>query len=235
VALHDQAGVALSFDDDYEADWFAADHYFGPKYGWKVTFFVTYPNMMTEQDVAQLKSLATEGHEIGCHGLHHVSASVFLQDHTVADYISQEVDPAMAILQARLGIVTTSFAYPHGTSTPDLDAAMPKQFNLLRDTKDGQVIGAALFEVDKANNFLVYGHGIDQIHGVAPGSLRTALQDAYDNNKILMLYGHRPVDGTPLGYQTSYATLEEICDFVKTHGMKFYRMNELAARSSAKQ
>jgi peptidoglycan/xylan/chitin deacetylase (PgdA/CDA1 family) len=227
--VHDLAGVALSFDDCFEEDWAAADAYFGPTYGWKATFYVTYPHMLTTTEVTTLKGLLASGHEIGCHGLHHVSAAVFLAEHSVADYMNQEVLPARDILTAKLGVEPTSYAHPHGTQTPDLNAALLNKFTLLRGVGFGSTgVTSPMFLASPGQNSLVEGQGLDQISGISSAGLDLALQAAYDENKILIIYGHKPVAGTPTGYQISYETLERICRFVKSHKMTYYRMKDLA-------
>jgi peptidoglycan/xylan/chitin deacetylase (PgdA/CDA1 family) len=224
---HDLAGVALAFDDCWESDWAAAAATFDPLYGWKATFFVTYPHMLTEANVASLTGPLAAGHEVGCHGLHHVSAATFLADHSVAEYKAQEVLPARNLLIAKLGVEITSYAHPHGTTTPELDLELAKQFKLIRGIGFTEGVLDPKFRVTPWLNQAVVGKGLDQINNVSSAGLNLALQAAYDENKVLLIYGHQPLPGTTTGYQMSYETLDQVCRFVKTHGMKFYRMQDL--------
>ena len=225
---HDLAGVALAFDDCWESDWAAAAATFGPIYGWKATFFVTYPHMLTTVDVASLKGLLAEGHEVGCHGLHHVSAATFLADHSVSDYMTQEVLPARDLLVAKLGVEILSYAHPHGTTTPELDQELAKQFKLIRGIGFTEGVLDPKFRVVPLQSQVVYGKGLDQINSVSSAGLDLALQAAFNENKVLIIYGHQPQSGSTTGYQISYETLDQVCRYVKTHGMKFYRMQDLA-------
>jgi hypothetical protein len=50
---------------------------------------------------------------------------------------------------------------------------------------------------------------------------------ARDNNKILSVYSHHIVEEVTEEYQTSIATMEMICKFVRVNNMKFYTISEL--------
>jgi hypothetical protein len=47
------------------------------------------------------------------------------------------------------------------------------------------------------------------------------------NNKIVIFYAHKPVPTFQNNYETEYQTLIEICNYVKSNNMKFYKMSEL--------
>jgi hypothetical protein len=53
------------------------------------------------------------------------------------------------------------------------------------------------------------------------------LEYAKNNNKIVIFYAHKPVSTFQNNYETEYQTLIEICNYVKSNNMKFYKISEL--------
>ena len=53
------------------------------------------------------------------------------------------------------------------------------------------------------------------------------LEYARDNDKILILYGHKPVFDGEVGYTTDIRLLELICSYAVENNMKFYRLRDL--------
>ena len=85
------------------------------------------------------------------------------------------------------------------------------------------------------NSPLVSGLGID---GVA-GDSRTnyflgLLEYARDNNKILVVYAHRPVAEVTGANQTDIRTLLSICNYIRMNNMRFYGLSELDEKEPSK-
>lgn len=123
-------GLALSFDDASIAEWHALRPMFR-QYGARVTFYVT---RYLRQDAAKkdmLRELAADGHDIGAHSVDHFRAPMYVEDHGLAAYLKEEALPSIQVLRDD-GYDVTSYAYPFGARTSELDDAMLAHVPLLR-------------------------------------------------------------------------------------------------------
>ena len=125
-----QAGLALSFDDAGIIAWLSARPLF-QQYGARVTFFVTRYDTLHEDDLAGIRELAADGHEIAAHGMRHLSAPAYVEDHGLAAYLADEALPSIELLRAD-GYPVVSFAYPHGARTSEIDRALAEHVPVLR-------------------------------------------------------------------------------------------------------
>ena len=125
-----QAGLALSFDDAGISSWLSARPLF-QQYGARVTFFVTRYDTLTEDDLAGLRQLGDDGHEIAAHGLRHLHAPSYVEANGLAAYIADEVLPSIELLLED-GYPVASFAYPYGARTGEIDRALAELVPVLR-------------------------------------------------------------------------------------------------------
>lgn len=219
------AGVVLSFDDAYVSEWFATNQEL-KKYSWKGTFFVSKINTLKQHQIQKLLELQKEGHEIAGHGLNHYNAADFTRVHTIREYMHQEINPMLDLMNF-YGLKVTSFAYPYGGRTKKLDAALLKKFKIIR--------GRAFCEevANKQgcyynNSNLVFSFSIDDSHNhFNLPHLLGLLDYAKKNNKILILNSHKTVKKVTGDYQTKNETLAFICQYVKRNNMQFYTLSDL--------
>ncbi len=123
-------GLALSFDDTSVDAWHAMRPQFQAASA-RVTFFVSrYPAMRAEQR-AQLAELAADGHAIEAHSVLHLRAPEYVEDHGLAAYITEEVVPSIELLRSD-GFPVTSFAYPFGARTHEIDRAVLQHVAIVR-------------------------------------------------------------------------------------------------------
>jgi peptidoglycan-N-acetylglucosamine deacetylase len=220
-----KAGVIISFDDAYVDDWYNTNKIL-KKYDWKATFFTCKINTLNHSKIKKLLQLQKEGHEIAAHGLNHYNAATFLNDHTINDYLNEEIDPMMRLMNF-YGFKITSFAYPYGARTKALDAALLKKFKIIR--------GRAFCEKDASKQGSYYNHSklifsfsVDDTHEhFNITHLLNLLDYAKKNNKILILNSHKTVQEVYGDYQTRNATLEVICQYIKKNNMNFYSVSDL--------
>lgn len=220
-----QAGVVLSFDDAYVDEWFEADSVL-KKYDWKATFCVCKIDSIGKPQLKKLHQLQDEGHEIAGHGYHHFNAVKFVQSNGIQEYVKQEIDPMMVSMK-RNGFNVTSFAYPYGERSNELDTVLSSKFKFIR--------GRAFCE-DKPeregcyfrNSKFAYAFDVDNshVHFSIPYLLEL-LDDAKKNNKILFLCSHRPVKNITANYQTKIETLAFICKYMKLNNMKYYTFSDV--------
>ena len=220
-----EAGVVITFDDDYVNEWVEVNSILEP-YDWKATFFVTKFNQLSQEKIQKLKNLKNFGHEIGGHGLNHLNAPSYIAINGASQYLSQEIYP-MANLMSENNLTPTSFAYPFGARNATTDALLLDEFQILRGTCYGNQSPNSQ-NCYFTSSRIVLGLGIDKnyAHFSIPYFL-SLLEHAKQNNKIVVFYAHKPVLHFQNNYETEYQTLIEICKFVKHNNMKFYKISEL--------
>jgi peptidoglycan/xylan/chitin deacetylase (PgdA/CDA1 family) len=220
-----QAGVVISFDDDYVDEWFEVNNVL-QRYDWKATFFVTRFNRLSTPKIQKLKDLKTGGHEIGGHGLNHVNAPTFISSNSTTEYLNQEISPMLDLMNNN-NLSPTSFAYPFGSRNTTTDNLLLNQFQIVRGTTYGNSNPASQ-NCYYNNNRLVFALGLDKnySHFSIPYFL-SLLEYAKNNHKIVIFYAHKPVKTFQNDYETEFQTLIEICNYVKNNNMKFYKMSEL--------
>ncbi|MFV8375644.1 polysaccharide deacetylase family protein [Flavobacterium sp. LB1P71] len=218
-------GVLLSFDDTSINEWYKADKILH-QYSWKATFCVSKINTLNHSEIKKLLQLQKEGHEIAGHSLHHFDAPKFVTKNGINAYMNQEINPMLALMHF-YSFKVTSFAYPFGFRNPAIDIALFKKFKIIRGTTYGAE--DPFFQNCYFNNTkLVFGIGIDTDHpNFSIPYLIKLLDYAKRKHKILILFGHKPVQKITANYQTKMETLKLICKYVKKHHMSFYTLSEL--------
>lgn len=223
--VESQAGIVLTFDDDFVDEWFTTNNLLKP-YDWKATFFVTKFNQLSTDKVQKLKILKEEGHEIAAHGLNHLNAPAYIGTHSNTSYLEEEIFPMLKLMNEN-NLTPTSFAYPYGARDTSIDQILLNEFQIIRGTTYGQQ-NPAYQNCYYNNRPLVFGLGIDNSypHFSIPYFI-SLLEYAKKNNRIVIFYSHKPVATSNAAYETEYQTLIEICKFVKNSHMKFYKISEL--------
>jgi hypothetical protein len=115
----DDAGLLLSFDDDYQSDWEENFDLFD-RYGAGVTFFLTgefTPFCLRARD---------RGHDIGYHTARHLN----LRTVTMPVFLEETLG-ALDVYR-RAGIPLSSFAYPFGFSEPWMREVLAGSFAIQR-------------------------------------------------------------------------------------------------------
>jgi hypothetical protein len=137
------AGLSLGFDDAYVEDWYASAELLR-RHGAAVTFFVSNYGELTATEKGYLRALADDGHAIEAHGMGHRNAPSYVDEHGLDRYLADEIVPLLAAMRGD-GFAPTTFAYPFGDRTPELDAALLEEFTLVRslDYLDENLINSA--------------------------------------------------------------------------------------------
>jgi peptidoglycan/xylan/chitin deacetylase (PgdA/CDA1 family) len=125
-----QAGVVLSFDDAAVDDWIAgADLY--DAYGATLTFFVAYFDNLDADKRSELHALNARGHAIEAHSVDHLRAPLYVEQLGLTSYLHDEALPSIRWLEDD-GFDVTTYAYPYGARTSEIDDAMLEHVPLLR-------------------------------------------------------------------------------------------------------
>jgi Polysaccharide deacetylase len=125
-----QGGLALSFDDSNIDAWYGARALF-QAHGARVTFFVTRYDWFTDLGRTWLHELAGDRHEIAAHGLRHRNGPNYVIEYGLRAYLDDEVLPSLQLLRDD-GFTVTSFAYPYGRRTGEMDHALLQYFERIR-------------------------------------------------------------------------------------------------------
>ncbi|MCK9592647.1 MAG: PKD domain-containing protein, partial [Methanoregula sp.] len=220
------AGIALTFDDSSIDKWYAIREKL-QNYGAHVTFFVSgYGNLEQGQKDKLLELQNVYGHEIGFHGTHHTEAGTYIQNPpTVQDYIDYDITPGLNQMRND-GLNVVDFAYPGGSDNSNATVALQAYFGHIRDTYytwDDEIN----YEYG-SNQAFIKGIGIDDLsYGNTIEDIKAGILTAKEEDRILITYGHIPIETATQDYQTSYARLDVILQFVSDNDMEFYTVSEL--------
>lgn len=220
-----QAGVLITFDDDYVDEWFKADKILA-KYKWKATFYLTKPQLYTKKQFRQLRKLKSKGHELGAHGFNHFNALTFYTNNSFSIYLKNEIEQTAQLLKKKR-IKTNSFSYPFGAHNIATDSLLLKNFTSLRTTTYGKQAPEKQ-QCYYKNDAILQGLGIDNHYPHFDISyFLSLLQYAKENNKIVIFYVHKPVLEAKNTLEIEHKTLISICEYVQKNNLKFYTPNDL--------
>ena len=228
----------MSFDDRFIREWYQLRPLF-QKYNAHVTFYITRFDSLTPTEITQLKTLQRDGHEIGCHGAIHVNSVAYVRQHSMQQYLNDEIYPALSAMK-RQGFRPTSFAHPGGAHNDAIDRELLRQFVLLRDVAlvERTLAGITLrwsvrlmpsiyhhFDGDPTVDALLFDEGA----GLDLSDLRVAMRKAKEDGTTLMLFGHKPysLSVKPGGYGFLTERLDSILANSQRLGLKTYTMSEL--------
>ena len=227
-----KGGIVITFDDRYVDNWVWADSVL-THYDWKATFCVSGPQVLSNAHFGNLRDLKASGHEIAGHGVAHRNAVDYVAENGIDVYLSDEILPMINTMKME-GIEPITFAYPYGTHSQEIDDTLLTYFNVLRSTTYSWVVPeeqSCFYEGDPVVN----GLGTD---GVASDSrinyFLGLLEYANDNQKILIVYAHRPVAEVTGSNQTDIRTLMALCDYIRMNKMRFYTLTELNDKTPSK-
>lgn len=225
--------MVLSFDDRNFDDWLAALPLFD-RYGVKVTFFIS--GVIDARALEVSRQLVARGHAIGSHSVHHLKALDYIREHSMEEYVRNEIQPQLDAWRAA-GIPVTSFAFPSSSSDAATERALLATFRHLR-------IGGLMAPGDLLSNRDPFFVPIAQVaakHSLnskgidyAPAredrtfeQIEGAFTRAATRGEILTLYAHgiRNIGGK--GHFITPQALEHL--FIKARELKlpFYTFDQL--------
>lgn len=118
-----RAGLALALDDNAIDAWFGVRELLAA-HGAHVTFFVTRWYSRSDQERAQLRELADDGHDVEPHSVNHLHAPDYVRAHGLAAYMSDEMQPSIDGLLEAGYLPPTMYAYPFGEAIDELNTAI---------------------------------------------------------------------------------------------------------------
>ena len=228
-APNHKAGFALTFDDYGIESWYAMRDTF-LKYKVKATFFVSNFHTLSEVDINKLKTLESDGHEIGCHTFDHegVGRDYHYDNSRINEYLSKQIIPAFNNMKDA-GFNPVSFAYPYGERNEAYDNAVKAYFPYLRTTaSDHNRRLSQLEEIfhKKGKHYsILAGDGMDNHYHHKLDEIREAFIKARENGEIITLYSHRIEDDNS-SYAISPQKFKNIIKIAQEVGLEFYRFKD---------
>ncbi|WP_224999275.1 polysaccharide deacetylase family protein [Cesiribacter sp. SM1] len=225
-----QAGICISFDDRSIKEWYSLQELLA-RYNAKVTFFISGAAALTAEEVRMLKELEQQGHEIGSHGALHVRARDYIREHSYQEYLRDEVFSNTRALEKK-GFLPTAFAYPYGRGYWFTDLLLEKHFKAIRHAVSTDSIRGLsatddiFFKLGESKELVAAS--IDANVHLNKEAIDNALQKAATENKVLMIFGHKPAQApSPGSYTFNIALLEYILQQANKHNLEFYRVSDL--------
>lgn len=123
-------GVALSFDDAYVDHWLTGTDLYA-RYGARLTFFIAYFDHFKDAQKTELHELAARGHAIEPHSINHLRAPLYVEQKGLTAYLQDEALPSIRMLRDE-GFDVTTYAYPYGARTAEIDEALLRYVDLVR-------------------------------------------------------------------------------------------------------
>lgn len=223
-------GICLSFDDRSINEWFRLRELFNNN-GVKVTFFITQPDSLNEDEITKLKILQKDGHEIGYHGNLHVASEYFIKENSYLEYIDTEINQGIETMES-LGFNCVSFAYPYGAKYWFTDFILSKKFDLLRgvsplnEEKDLTNMDEIYYSFDDDKTLSAMGFDVNS--GVTKSMIDNAIERSIINQEVLLLYAHLPTTiEQQSGYSFDVDLLRHIIQQANKRNVGFYPIREL--------
>lgn len=224
------SGICISFDDRAIHEWYSMKELL-KQYDVKVTFFVTQFDSLDASEIAMLRELALDGHEIGSHGALHVMSEKYIKENSYKSYLQNEIRSSISSMK-KAGFEPLSFAYPYGSKYWFTDFLLLRDFRILRGVtglnkqKDLTLLDDIYFDFD--GDRTVSAIGIDHGSGLTEIMIQQAMQRAVDRNEVLLLYGHCPANSMEgASYNFDVKLLEFVLMEASGNNLKFYKISEL--------
>ncbi|MFA6816312.1 MAG: polysaccharide deacetylase family protein [Lentisphaeria bacterium] len=227
-------GVLLTFDDNNNIDsWYNAIDLFR-EFNAKATFFINAPDEINNTQWQQLKELAEQGHDVGCHGWRHEKAVDYCHSHSLEAWLRNEILIAYNALRDR-GFNVTSYGYPCSQQDPVTNHALKQYFHHAR-TGTGFLKNQALDELNEIytplkkvpGRFLLPGKSIDKLKDIS--LIENAFQRAARQSEIVVFYGHRlgtEEEGKKVKNLTYINFLRKVLEQAQTKKLEFYTFQDL--------
>lgn len=122
--------ICLTYDDLFVEQWLSARRLFDT-FNARVTFCVSHLHKATPDQLAGLRVLQSDGHEIGYHTRTHPRLKPYLAEHGLDHWLEHEIDKGIAEHRAA-GFPATSFACPYHGSTEETRDACATRFEIIR-------------------------------------------------------------------------------------------------------
>ncbi|MCY7420525.1 MAG: polysaccharide deacetylase family protein [Chitinophagaceae bacterium] len=218
-----KSGIAFTFDDFNINEWFRCLPLLD-SFGVKGTFYISNYNKLNREEIDKLKFIKKCGHEIAFHTTNHFNMVKYVNNKGMDALIQNEILAGLSKMNAD-GFYPTTFAYPFGQHTQELDNTMLKYFRSVRALNGTNNYTKSL--ATTLNNTILYGLGIDESSKRPMSTILQLVSNAHDdNNCLVMVSHHTDMPGTK--FITTQNTLREIIKKAVALDMRFYTVSEIS-------
>lgn len=209
-----ESGILLAFDDYSPDNW---RQYFDlfEEYGVHVTFFIAW-----EEPTDFCFEALEKGHDIGFHSIGHTDVTAMSEEELQRCVI----DPIEVF--RKKGIELTSFAYPYGYRTDELDEKLLQYYKVVRGAYNTD---RHSIEDLKSGHIYIDSGSIDNYHMRDEQDFQETVKDILDElnaNKgsVISVYSHAIDAGD---WCVTKEHLEYLFQQAEEQGIKFYTFSEL--------
>lgn len=219
-----EAGIALTFDDDRVDNWFSYLSWLDSA-GVKATFYVCKYNRFTQEQKQKLAIIQRHGHEIAFHTTNHYNMMdyVYRYRHTIEEAVKCEITDGLKLMN-RDGFFPTTFAYPYGAHNGLYDKMLMRYFKSVRALNGTNDFTKSLVPTEK--NEVLYGLGIDKGSKRSDADVINLLQSARNNNSCAVLVAHNINSSGKLS--VTLERLRKIILFVRENKLRYYTVAEIS-------
>lgn len=220
-----EAGIALTFDDDYVDNWY--------KYlpvldslGVKATFYISSYHKLSAEQVSKLRYIMQSGNEIAYHTTNHINIAKYLESHTEEELLQNEIYPDLIKMQQD-GFFPVVFAYPYGSHNHETDKYLKSYFKSLRALNGSPNLAKSL--APSTNERILFAMEMDISGKRKDWMYDEMLHSASENRNCLVLVGHRIEEGNT-NLKVPLSRLLHIVNRSKELGLKFYTVSEISEK-----
>lgn len=219
-----QAGIALTFDDDRVDNWFKYLPYLDSA-NVKATFYVCKYNRLTSAQKNKLTIIQSHGHEIAFHSTNHYNMLdyVYKYKHTTDELMLNEIECGLKMMNED-GFYPTTFAYPYGAHNGLYDKMLMRYFKSVRALNGTNDFSKSLAPTER--NDLLFGLGIDKSSKRTDEDVLQLIKSASSNNNCAVFVAHDI--NTDRKLSITLNRLNKMIDQVKQLNMKFYTVSEIS-------
>lgn len=219
-----QAGVALTFDDDRVDNWFSYLPYLDSA-NIKATFYVCKYNRFTDEQKRKLAVIQSHGHEIAFHSTNHYNMLdyVYRYKHTINELMFNEIECGLKMMN-KDGFYPTTFAYPYGAHNGLYDKKLMQYFKSVRALNGTNDFSKSLAPTE--HNQLLFGLGIDKSSKRSDEVVLQVIKSASENNTCAVFVAHDI--NTSLKLSVTLDRLKKMAAYVKQLGLKYYTISQIS-------
>ena len=219
-----QAGVALTFDDDRVDNWFKYLPYLDSA-DVKATFYVCKYNRLTPEQKNKLSIIQSHGHEIAFHSVNHYNMLdyVYRYKHTTDELMFNEIECGLKMMN-KDGFYPTTFAYPYGAHNGLYDKMLMRYFKSVRALNGSNDFSKSLAPTEKNN--LLFGLGIDKSSKRSDEAVLQLMKSASDQNDCAIFVAHDINTNKELSI--TLGRLKKMIAYAKQLNLKFYTVSEIS-------
>lgn len=220
-----QGGIALTFDDNLIDNWYKFIPFFDST-GIKATFYICKYHLITPDQKNKLLILKNHGHEIAYHTTNHINMVEYIAryNHTIDELLHNEIEEDLKKMKSD-GFYPTTFAYPYGAHTGEIDQALLKlYFKSVRALNGSTDYYASLAPLEK--NAIFRGFGLDKSSNHSDEVMIKLMRSAKENNSCAIFVAHNINTDSKLSITLD--RLKKIATTVKELDLTYYKIAEIS-------